>query len=121
MCFTLGKINKPMTQNQPTEADWRKFKSIIPDLRERYLRNRNMEFISILTRESLTPTENFWDAKKHMDKIEHILRDCLDDHRRSTMIISLMLMYRHQMIADEELSAFTEELRERIITLAAIQ
>ncbi len=103
-----------MTNSQPAESDWKNFRSIVPELRERYLRARNIELISILQGESLTPTEKFWTATERMEEIGDILKACLDDHRRSTMIHAIRLMYHHQMITDEDLKGFSEEVRERI-------
>lgn len=103
-----------MTTNQPAESDWKKFRAIVPELRERYLRDRNTELAFILKGETLTPTEKFWAASERIEEIGGILRACLDDLRRSNMVHSLKLMYRHQMISDEDLSGFSEELRERI-------
>jgi hypothetical protein len=102
------------TNHQPTESDWKKFRSIVPVLRERYLQARNTELVAIFEGESLTPTEKFWAASERIEEIGGILRICLDDHRRSKMIHSLRLMYRHQMITDEEVNAFSEEIRMRI-------
>lgn len=103
-----------MTGNQPAESDWKRFKAIVPELRERYLRGRNTELISILQGEASTPTEKFWTASQRMEEIGGILRTCLDDHRRSTMMHSLRLMYHHRMISNEDLSGFSEEVRESI-------
>jgi hypothetical protein len=107
-----------MTQNQPDESDWKKFRAIVPNLRERYLRDRNKEFIAILQRESQTPTENFWAAYERMGEIKSILEACLDDHRRSRMITSLSLMYRYQLLADEDLVGFSEKVRNSVANLS---
>jgi hypothetical protein len=103
-----------MTTNQPAESDWKRFRAIVPELRERYLRDRNSELISILEGKALTPTERFWTASERIEEIGGILRTCLDDHRRSNMMHSLRLMYRHKMILDEDLNGFSEDVREWI-------
>ena len=110
-----------MTQNQPAEADWKNYKSIVHGLRERYLNKRNTELIAILSRDSKTPTENFWDTSERMKEIERIMSDCLDDHRRSRMLSNLMLMYYHEMISDDDLNVFSDEVRRRISTIVDIQ
>lgn len=106
-----------MKNNQPDESDWKCFRAMVPELRERYLRDRNAELIAILQGESLTPTEKFWTANERMKEFGGILRTCLDDHRRSKMMDSLMLMYRYQMIKDADLEKFIEEVRERVACL----
>jgi len=104
-------------QKQPEEADWKRFRAIVPELRERYLRERNIELISILQGESGTPTEKFWTASERMEEIGGILRTCLDDHRRSNMVHTLARMYRHQMISEGDLNGFSEDVCERIAAL----
>ena len=103
-----------MPNNQPEESDWKMFRSIVPELRERYLRARNTELMAIFQSESLTLTEKFWTASERMEEIGGILRTCLDDHRRTQMMHALRLMYQHQMITDEDLNSLSEEVRERI-------
>lgn len=103
-----------MTQNQPQESDWKKFRALVPEWRERYLRDRNAELIAIFHDESLTPTDQFWNANERMREIGKILRSCLDDHRRSMLMPTLFLMHRHQMIRDEDLEGFSEDVREWI-------
>jgi hypothetical protein len=102
-----------MMRDQPAESDWKMFKAMVPEWRERYLRERNIELISILQDEASTPTERFWSASERMEKIGGVLRACLDDHKRSNMMSALRLMYHHQLISDEDLKGFSGEVRER--------
>jgi len=103
-----------MKHDLPSESDWKMFRSIVPDLRERYLRERNSELSAILRDESLTPTNQFWNVSERIDEIGKILKSCLDGHSRSTMITYLMMMCRHQMLREEDLDGFSEEVRGRL-------
>ena len=98
----------------PKETDWKKFRTIVPELRERYLLARNLELIAILQDESKTPTEQFWSVSERVEKIGDILRSCLDGHTRSKMVYYLLLMYRHHLLTNEDLKGFSEELVDRI-------
>ncbi len=40
---------------------------MVPDLRERYLEEKNKDIAAILMDEGLTPTEQFWDARERME------------------------------------------------------
>ena len=102
-----------MKQDQPSEPDWKKFRMIVPELRERYLRERNSEIIAILRDESSTPTNKFWTASERIEEIGKILRSCLDGHSRSTMMNYLMIMCRHKLLTEEDLGGFSEEVRDR--------
>ena len=103
-----------MKHNQPCESDWKKFRTIVPNLRERYLRERNSELCAILRDESLTPTNQFWTASERIDEIGKILKSSLDGHSRSTMIHYMIVMYGHQILREEDLADFSEEVRGRI-------
>jgi hypothetical protein len=106
--------------DKPKESDWTTFRAMVPEWRERYLRRCNPELVAILQDESLTPTEQFWNAEKRIGEEEKILRKCLDGHSRARMVEYLMLMYRHQMLTDEDLERFSEELRGWVIRLSEI-
>ena len=110
-----------MKHDRPSESDWKKFRAIVPELRERYLRERNSELSAILRDESSTPTNQFWTASERIEEIGKILRSCLDGHSRSTMMNYLMIMYRHQMLTKIDLDGFSEEVRERLERLTESQ
>jgi hypothetical protein len=110
-----------MKHDRPSESDWKKFRTIVPELRERYLRERNSELGAILRDESSTPTNQFWAASERIEEIGKILRMCLDGHSRSKMVYYLMAMYRHQMLTEEDLDGFSEEVLERLGRLVEFQ
>ena len=99
------------------ESDWKVFRKLVPELRERYLRKRSVELMAILQDEKLTPTEQFWALEERVGKEAAILRKCLDGHSRASMTRYVSLMYRHRMLHDEDLEQFSVELAERIKTL----
>ena len=101
---------------QIIKSDWKTFSKRVPEWRERYLNGKNTEIVAILTDESRTPTEQFWDAKERMEKEARILTDCLDGHSKSSMFTYILVMFRHKLILEADLSEFSDELREQIMT-----
>lgn len=97
---------------KPTKQDWKTFQASLPDFRERYLAERNKTFIAILNDDKRTPTEQFWDAYDAMKKQDKILRDCLDGYSKSDMDLHILLMLRHGLMKEDDLNAFSDELRE---------
>ena len=65
---------------KPKESDWKRFRDLVPDLRERYLKKINHELVGMLTVPDKTPTNQFWDTFEQMKKEKRILQDCLDGH-----------------------------------------
>ena len=48
------------------------------------------------------------------------MRTCLDDHRRSKLAYFMMQMYRYNMLTDEDLERFSDELREQVVAGASV-
>lgn len=102
---------------KPLESDWRKFRKKAPEWRERYLSSKNTEFVSILTEQGKTATDQFWQLKEVLDKEAKILKSCLDGHSRSKMEMFLILMFRNGLITESDLAEFSDELRESILAI----
>ncbi len=98
---------------KPQESDWKKFRSMVPELRERYLRTKNEELAAILNDESLSPTERFWEIEERSRETAKVLRSCLDGHSSSRMALFMMEMSNHGMMAEEDIADFSEEIRQR--------
>ncbi|MDZ7720644.1 MAG: hypothetical protein U5K72_17640 [Balneolaceae bacterium] len=97
---------------KPTKRDWKTFCDMLPELRERYLAERNPTFIKLLNSDKRTPTEQFWDTLDAMKEEAKILRDCLDGYTKSNMDMHILMMLRHGLMKEEDLDSFSEELRE---------
>jgi hypothetical protein len=99
----------------PSKADWKKFEEIIPELRERYLRKKNLEIQNILNREGRSSTENFWAAEKRIGKVSRILQECLDGYSKAGMKERILIMYHETMFLEEDIQHFSEELQEEFL------
>ena len=106
-----------MTILGPYEKDWKIYSKLVPDLREQYLKEKNIEIIKILEDNVKTETERFWDARKKIEKEKKILIDCLDDHSRSKMVLHMCLMYKYGMLKDNDLLQFSDEIQSKIRSL----
>lgn len=89
------------------ESDWKKFNSMIVQVRESYL-------AEILKGTTRTETERFWDTFKRIKEASYILSDCLDDNSRSRMEIQIRRMLIVRMLSSEDLQCFSEELRAKL-------
>ncbi len=98
----------------PKESDWKRFRKLVPELRERYLKGKNHEILNLLTAPGKTPTEQFWDAFDKMKKERKILVDCLDGHSRSKMFMAMALMCRYGMLNEDDLAGFSNELQDSL-------
>ena len=96
------------------ESDWKKFRDMVPRLRERYLADRNARIVTLLTERAKTETERFWDAMEEMEKEARVLRECLDGHSRSKMWLYILTMIRAGMLTKEDLKVFSEDLQKQV-------
>ena len=96
------------------ESDWKKFRALIPIVRDRYLATRNAEIVRKLTDPKKTDTERFWDAAEVVEKEAKTLRRCLDDISRSKMWLTLITMRRAGMLNKQDLAGFSEELQHQV-------
>jgi len=87
---------------------------MVPNLRERYLAERNSRIAAMLTNPKRTQTERFWDAMEKMEHESRVLQDCLDGHSRSKMQFYMMQMISVGMLRKEDMSVFSEELQNQL-------
>jgi hypothetical protein len=98
-----------------TESDWRKFRDMVPTLRERYLAARNARISAMLADATKTETERFWEAMELMERESRVLRECLDGHSRSKMWLYMLTMIRTGMLTREDISVFSEDLQKEVL------
>jgi hypothetical protein len=96
------------------ESDWKKFRNLVPVLRERYIAERNAAIRHFLDDPQKTETERFWVALYEMEKEAKILRKCLDGHSRSKMWLYLVLMREAGMLKRDDLATFSTELQQEV-------
>ena len=89
----------------------------MPEWRERYLQGVNRELVRLLSDPDRSSPDQFWDTKQKMKEETRILTKCLDGHSRSKVEWSLMLMLHHGLVKEDDLAEFSEELRERVLSL----
>lgn len=96
------------------ESDWRKFRDMVPRLRERYLADCNARVAALLTDPEKNETECFWDAMEEMQREARVLRECLDGHSRSKMWLYILAMIRAGMLSKEDIEVFSEDLQKEV-------
>lgn len=97
---------------KPKESDWKNFRNSLDKWRERYLKRKNDEIRGILEDKNLSETEKFWDIADFQKTESKILRNCLDGYSRSKMALHMALMHKYEMIYQEDIVEFSEELHE---------
>lgn len=97
---------------KPKESDWKKFINSLDKWRERYLKRKNDEIRAIIENKDLSETEKFWNIVDFQKTESKKLRNCLDGYSRSKMNLHMALMQKYEMIYQEDIEEFSEELQE---------
>ena len=95
-------------------SDWKKFRALVPTLRERYIADRNAEVARILGDSKKTETERFWDAFEITKKAAKVVHNCLDGHSRSKMWFYMITMRGEGMLKPEDLAGFSDDIQKRV-------
>jgi hypothetical protein len=96
---------------EPNKSDWKKFRDSLDKWRERYLQRKNIEIRSILENKDLNETKKFWGIVEVQKKESKKLRDCLDHISRSNMTLQMALMKKYEMIDQNDIQEFSDELQ----------
>jgi hypothetical protein len=97
------------------ENDWLIFRKRIPEWRERFLSKKTIELSAILTDESKSPTERFWEVERQIGGLAKVLQDSFDGHSRTSMPFHLKLMLGHGMIEKEDLDEFSAQISKMVL------
>ena len=96
-------------------SDWKRYKDCLPVWQERHMERLNKEYLEIL-QSDLSHSDKFWklDERIHNDKRHP---GVIVEVRRDEMISTIVTLLRSGTIEMEELSGFSEELRDTIAFL----
>ena len=97
---------------QVKEQDWKLFRKKLPFWQEAYMDKLNQEYIRILSGESLA-SEKFWELEKRI-RIDKKSVGVVADMRRSQMYSNLLSLLVNEIIGEDDLDGFSEELVEII-------
>ena len=94
------------------EQDWKLFRKKLPLWQESYMDKLNQEYIRLLSGEGLA-SDKFWELEKriHTDKRSV---GVVADMRRSQMYSNLLSLLVNEIIQEDDLNGFSEELSETI-------
>ena len=102
---------------QVKEQDWKLFRRRLPLWQEAHMDKLNQEYIRLLSGER-NASDKFWELE------ERIRRDkksvgVVADMRRSQLYSNLLSLLLHEIIREEDLDGFSEELKETLKFVSA--
>ena len=100
--------------DEPTEADWKYFKKVFPELQNRFLETKNNEIIQILTDSEKTPIERFRKSREVSDGIDWELQCCNRYPPRTLLLSTTITMLNNGMMVKDDLLGFSLKFQEQV-------
>ena len=97
---------------QTKEQDWKLFRKKLPLWQEAYMDKLNQEYIRLLSGEGLA-SDKFWELEKRIREDKRSV-GVVADMRRSQMYSNLLSLLANEIIQEDDLDGFSEELAETI-------
>ena len=97
---------------QTKEQDWKLFRKKLPLWQEAYMDKLNQEYIRLLSGEGLA-SDKFWELEKRIREDKRSV-GVVADMRRSQMYSNLLSLLVNEIIREDDLDGFSEELAETI-------
>ena len=95
------------------EKDWELFRSRLPGWREAYVEQLLRKYDGILHADS-PASERFWALEKRVRQDKWSFGVVLTERKRSAMRPNLAEMLEREIITEDDLDGFSEELREAL-------
>ena len=97
---------------QIKEQDWKLFRKKLPIWREAYMDKLNQEYIRLLSGEGLA-SDKFLGLEKRI-RMDKKSVGVVTDMRRSQLYSNLLLLLVNEIIHEDDLDGFSEELSETV-------
>ena len=93
------------------EKDWKMLRKKLPDWQENYMERLNNEYMEILSSDEL-PSTKFWELEKRINSDKRDTGVMVEDMSRSRMTTIIMDLLNEGAITIDDLSDFSEDLKE---------
>ncbi len=97
---------------QTKEQDWKLFRKKLPAWQEAYMDKQNQEYIGLLSGEGLA-SDKFWELEKRIREDKRSI-GVVADMRRSQLYSNLLSLLANEIIREDDLDGFSEELTENV-------
>ena len=101
---------------QVKEQDWKLFRKRLPLWQEAYMDKLNQEYIQILSGAGCG-SDKFWELEKRI-RMDKKSVGVVADMRRSQMYSNLLSLLVNEIIREDDLDGFSEELSEAVKLVA---
>ncbi|WP_165228320.1 peptide ABC transporter substrate-binding protein [Aquisphaera insulae] len=94
------------------ESDWKAMRKLTPVALDRFCQRILAEVASISADGTMSPHQRYLAIHEQIQKRDRDMANAFNDARRSTAIVQLACLRRHELITDAEFAEFSPETRE---------
>jgi hypothetical protein len=98
------------------EPDWKTFKEVKATALDRFCRRVLDECRAVCDDDSASASERYRKLYDLIHERDEEMADAFDDIRRSTAIMRLMTMRKHNLVTPEELARFSNDTRRLLVS-----
>ena len=102
-----------------SKKDWKLYREKIPGWQEDYMSRLNDEYIALLSADDKDPSEKFWELEKRI-KRDRRHPGVLIEMQKSNAMYDIVRLIRLDVITYDDLSDFSDDLRQAIKMMLAI-
>lgn len=102
-----------------SKKDWKLYREKIPGWQENYMSRLNDEYIALLSADDKDPSEKFWELEKRI-KRDRRHPGVLIEMQKSNAMYDIVRLIRLDVITYDDLSDFSDDLRQAIKMMLAI-
>lgn len=103
------------------ESDWKIFRELHEIALQRFCERALGEVGALLSDAKKTPHERYLAMWKLMRCRDKGVAQAFNDFRRSTAETQLAIIQRHELLTEEEMSRFSDEMRQRIALILSFR
>lgn len=96
-----------------SKKDWKLFREKLSDWQEKYMEGLVKEYVNFLNDDTKHASEEFWELEKRIKKDKHH-PGVIMEMSKSEAIWDIVHLIRLKVIAYDDLSEFSEELRQEV-------
>lgn len=99
---------------QASEHDYKYLKKLTPIIHERICKKINIETLGILTNEKLTNIDKYNEISSQVNDTDKKVHELFHDIKRSTTFGKVYVLYKRNLLSEEEFLRFSEDTKELI-------
>jgi len=103
------------------ERDWKYMKKVKDDLLVILCQQINRRSVVILNEDRGSEYEKYLRHYEHVKNSDHIIAECFNDRRRSTLMLKLIALQHYDLLTEEQVEQLSGDTQQKLKALKELQ